>query len=77
MSTSVGAFVVMSWLVNHWPVTRISFISVVTPVVALGLGAVVRHEPLAITDGVGSLFVMAGVVIAIESDRRHAVAGRH
>jgi len=36
---SLGAFGLYAWLVNHWPVTRISFISVVVPVVALSLGS--------------------------------------
>jgi drug/metabolite transporter (DMT)-like permease len=41
---SLGAYVVMSWLVNRWPVTRTAYVTVIVPVIALALGALVRHE---------------------------------
>jgi drug/metabolite transporter (DMT)-like permease len=37
---SVIAFVTFAWLLQHWTVTRTSFIAVVVPVVALVLGIV-------------------------------------
>lgn len=67
---SVGAFVLYAWLVNHWPLTRISFISVIVPVVALALGAMFRREALTWVHGLGTLLVFAGLAIAIASDRR-------
>jgi len=71
---SVIAFVLYAWLVNHWDVTRISFIAVVVPVVAVVLGAAVRHERLTAAHRAGSLLVLAGLVLAILSDRRRASA---
>jgi drug/metabolite transporter (DMT)-like permease len=67
---SVGAFVVFAWLVNHWNVSTIAFIGVVVPVIAVGLGALVRHEELRREHLMGSVLVLAGVVLAIASDRR-------
>jgi drug/metabolite transporter (DMT)-like permease len=62
---SLGAFVIMSWLVHHWPVTRISYVSVIVPVLALGLGSVVRHERLTMGDLAGAALVLAGLLIGM------------
>jgi drug/metabolite transporter (DMT)-like permease len=67
---SVGAFVVFAWLVNHWPVSTIAFIGVVVPVIAVTLGVLVREERLLGQHFLGSLLVLAGVFVAIASDRR-------
>lgn len=72
---SVGAFVLFAWLINHWPVTRVSFIGVVTPVVALVLGWLVRNERLTLGSLAGSALVIVGVVLglrATESASRRA-----
>jgi len=69
LAGSVGAFVLMAWLVHRWPVTRISFIAVVTPMIAVTLGWLVRGERLRPASIAGSLLVVAGVAIAILSDR--------
>ena len=74
---SVGAFVLVSWLVNHWDVTRISFVSVIVPIIALILGAMIRHERMGWPSLVGSALVLAGVLIRIVSDRRAAQASPH
>lgn len=66
---SIGAFGLYAWLVNRWPVSRISFIAVVVPVVALLLGALVRHERLTALQSLGSIVVLAGVAFAILGDR--------
>jgi len=55
----------MSWLVNHWPVTRASYVSVVVPVLALALGHLVRHERLTLISLVGVLLVLLGLVIGM------------
>ncbi len=75
LAGSVGAFVLMAWLVHRWPVTRISFIAVVIPTLAVTLGWLVRGERLRAATFAGSLLVLAGVAISIASDRRpHAPA---
>jgi drug/metabolite transporter (DMT)-like permease len=74
LAGSVFAFVLYAWLVNHWDVTRISFIAVVVPVVALLLGTLVRHERLTAAHSTGSLLVLAGLALGILSDRRRAAS---
>jgi len=67
---SVVAFTLLAWLVNHWDPTNIAFISVVNPVFAVTLGALVRHEQVGASLVAGALLVMTGVVLAAVSDRR-------
>ncbi|HET6148976.1 MAG TPA: EamA family transporter [Polyangia bacterium] len=62
---SMGAFVIMSWLVNHWPVTRASYVSVVVPVLALGLGHLVRGEQLPLLNLAGALLVLFGLLVGM------------
>jgi drug/metabolite transporter (DMT)-like permease len=69
LAGSVGAFVLMAWLINHWDVTRISYIAVITPLVALALGAWVRHERFGAGTLAGSLLVMIGVVVGVRPAR--------
>lgn len=71
---SVFAFVLFAWLVQRWDVTRTSFIAIVTPVLATVLGMVVRHERHGLPSLLGAAVVLAGVTLAIASDRRRARA---
>jgi drug/metabolite transporter (DMT)-like permease len=64
---SLGAYVIMSWLVNHWSVTRTAYVTVIVPVIALALGAVARHEPLGATSLGGTTLVLAGLLIGMRS----------
>jgi drug/metabolite transporter (DMT)-like permease len=66
---SVGAFVMWTWLVSRWSVTRLSFMAVITPLIALALGALVRHERLAPLTLAGGLVVLAGVAIGMRPSR--------
>ncbi len=69
---SVGAFALLAWLLQHWPVTRVAFISVVTPVIALVLGAVFRDEAVTGRSLAGTGLVLAGLVLGMTADRRRA-----
>jgi len=69
LAGSMGGFVLYAWLVNHWPLTRISFIAVVVPVVAVVLGALVEHERLSGLAMVGSALVLGGLLIEILGER--------
>lgn len=66
---SIGAFGLYAWLVNRWPVSRISFVSVLVPLVALLLGAAVRGERLTGGEAAGALLVLAGLAVGIAADR--------
>lgn len=62
---SLTAFVLMTWLLRHWEASRVAYIGVVVPVVALALGALVRHERIDVAQALGAGVVLAGVLIAL------------
>lgn len=62
---SMGAFVLFSWLVQRWPVSRSAYVSVVIPMIALSLGAALRHERLTLTTLGGSALVITGLVVGM------------
>ena len=64
---SLGAYVTMSWLISRWSVSRTSYMTVIVPVIALGLGAVVRHEPLGPGSLAGAALVLAGLVVGMRA----------
>jgi drug/metabolite transporter (DMT)-like permease len=66
---SLGAYVIMSWLVNHWPVTRTAYVTVIVPVIALALGRLVRHEALAPSSFGGTAVVLAGLLVGMRTPR--------
>ena len=70
---SLGAYVLMSWLLNHWSVTRTAYVTVIVPVIALALGALVRHERLAPANLGGAALVLAGLLIGMRPERALAV----
>jgi drug/metabolite transporter (DMT)-like permease len=64
---SLGAYVIMSWLVGRWPVTRIGYVTVIVPVIALILGAVVRGERITPVSALGIAVILGGVLIGVRS----------
>lgn len=63
---SVGAFVIFTWLIARWEITRSSYIAVLMPVVALTLGALVLGERFSTRAIAGSLVVVFGVAIGLQ-----------
>lgn len=68
LAGSIAAFVLFAWLIQHWPVTRVSFIGVVNPVVALLLGWAFRDERLTLASLVGSALVLLGLALGLRPD---------
>ena len=66
---SLGAFVIMSWLLHHWSVTRTSYVTVIVPVIALALGSIVRHETLTVLSLAGTTLVLAGLLVGMRGAR--------
>ena len=62
---SLGAFVIMSWLLHHWAVTRTAYVTVIVPVIALVLGNLVRHEPLTPANLAGAALVLVGLLVGM------------
>ena len=69
---SLGAYVIMSWLVNRWSVTRTAYVTVIVPVIALALGALVRHERLAPANVAGAALVLAGLLVGMRPEKTRA-----
>jgi drug/metabolite transporter (DMT)-like permease len=65
LAGSLGAYVIFTWLVGHWPVTNASMVGVVVPVIAVILGAIVRAETRSTETYVGAVVVLAAVVVAL------------
>lgn len=64
---SLGAFVLWTWLVHHAPLSKIGYIAVITPLVALALGAILGQERIAPLTLVGAAVVLAGVVVGLRA----------
>ena len=69
---SLGAFVLVSWLIARWPVTNASLIGVIVPIIAVILGAIVKAEAPAPLTYVGAAIVITAVLVAIRAPRRAA-----
>ena len=65
---SLVAFASFTWLIAHWPVTRISFVAVIVPVVALLLGMAVLHERPGGLALLGSAVILGAVFMGIVGD---------
>ena len=59
----------MSWLVHRWTVTRTAYVTVIVPIVALALGALVRHERLTASSFAGAALVLGGLLLGMRPER--------
>jgi drug/metabolite transporter (DMT)-like permease len=55
------AFVCYAWLLTQWTATTVATSALITPVIAVSLGAAVRGEALAPLSIAGAILVLAGV----------------
>lgn len=66
VQTAAGAFVsylTWMWLLRHYPATRMSSFTFITPVCALVFGVALLHEPLTSQLAIGLAGVAAGIVL--------------
>jgi drug/metabolite transporter (DMT)-like permease len=68
-ASSLGAYVIWTWLLGHWRVTNVSYIGVVVPVIAVLLGALVLQESRSVETYVGAVIVIAAVTFALRAER--------
>jgi drug/metabolite transporter (DMT)-like permease len=66
LAGSLGAYVLYTWLVQHWSVTNASMVGVVVPVLAVILGAVAKQEQRSPESYVGAVVVLIAVVVALQ-----------
>jgi drug/metabolite transporter (DMT)-like permease len=66
LAGSLGAYVLYTWLVQHWPVTNASMVGVVVPVIAVILGAVFKQEQRSTESYLGAAVVLIAVLIALQ-----------
>jgi drug/metabolite transporter (DMT)-like permease len=66
---TVVSFLVYFSLLKTWSVTSLSFISVFTPPIALGLGFVFLGEQPTLWSAIGSGLILAGVTLALVKPR--------
>ena len=66
---SVVTFLTYFWLLKTWRATTMSFIAVLTPLIAVLLGAVVLGERPTPWTGLGGVLILGGVTLAM-LDRR-------
>jgi drug/metabolite transporter (DMT)-like permease len=67
---SVLAFGLFAWLLGQWRATTVAFIGVIVPVIAVILGAVVRHEAFSMETLAGGAVVLMGVTIALRAEKQ-------
>jgi drug/metabolite transporter (DMT)-like permease len=66
---SVVTFLIYFRLLKTWKATTMSYIAIITPVIALALGWLVRDERLTVWTLAGGVLVLAGVALAVAGNR--------
>ena len=61
---SALAFGIYFWMLQHTEATTVSFVTVISPVIAVFIGAIVLSERLTGLQIVGSFFVLSGVLLS-------------
>jgi len=76
LAGSLGAYVIYTWLVAHWPATRASLVGVTAPVIAVIVGAAVKGERPSVVTLVGATIVLSSVVVGLRLPHAPAPAVR-
>ena len=66
---SVIGYTAYVWLLDSAPLGMVATYAYVNPVVAIALGAIVLHESLTWSVGLGALLVLACVAVVVREDR--------
>lgn len=72
LAGSVVAFVAYHWLLHHLEATRVSFILLITPIVALALGWAAASETIDALDGIGTAITLAGIYLSFSGSSTRA-----
>jgi drug/metabolite transporter (DMT)-like permease len=71
---SILAFSAYTWLLAHAPVTVVGTYAYVNPIVAVGLGALINHEPITPRTVIASLLIIGAVVAMVSGRPREPVS---
>jgi drug/metabolite transporter (DMT)-like permease len=71
---SLVGYTAYVWLLENAPIGTVATYAYVNPVVAIALGALVLHESLTWTIGLGALLVLACVALVLRTERRPVAA---
>ncbi len=69
LAGNLGAYALFGWLVTKWKVTSVSAVTLIIPLIAVALGALVRGETPPAGTYAGALLVLAGVAITLFARR--------
>ncbi len=72
---SVIAFLLYYWLVRHMEVTKTMLIALITPLLAVSLGMLVRGEQLTWRIAAGGACIMAGIGVIVFRRMKHDPVG--
>ncbi|HEV8129293.1 MAG TPA: EamA family transporter [Candidatus Eisenbacteria bacterium] len=67
---NLGAYALYGWLVTKWKITTVNAITLIIPVIAVILGALIRGEAPPPATYAGAGLVLAGVAITLFAKRR-------
>jgi len=67
---NLGAYALYGWLITKWKITSVNALTLVVPVIAVTLGALVRGEAPPPATFAGAVLVLAGVAITLFAKRR-------
>ena len=65
---SLVGYTAYVWLLDNAPIGRVATYAYVNPVVAIALGAIVLHEKISWTIGIGALLVLACVALVVRKE---------
>ncbi len=65
---SLVGYTAYVWLLDNAPIGKVATYAYVNPVVAITLGAIVLHEPLTWSIGVGAAIVLASVAVVVQRE---------
>lgn len=66
------AYALFGWLITKWTVTRVNAMTLIIPLIAVSLGALIRSESIGSGAIVGALLVLAGVALTLFGPRPDA-----
>jgi drug/metabolite transporter (DMT)-like permease len=65
---SIIGFTAYVWLLDNAPISKVATYAYVNPIVAIALGAIVLHESLTWTIGLGAVLILACVAVVVRRE---------